>query len=193
MNKPIDVAESEVRCVFTSESHTPYEFVLPNPERNKERHEVRAAWQELSGFVEGYVREQGSEFIAMCNELGIFESLSGCDVDLLDDGHLIFDWNDGERPILTVVVRLDRQVVYSGRFKSGDVSGRDTHVRSIRAVLQRLMDESGRTACITVASQGSLTNVGGEDPASRGELSFTHQRTKADYLFSRQTMQPATT
>lgn len=106
---------------------------------------VTAEWKEIASSVPDWMRIQCGSFINTCRELGVFESVSDCDVGMLEDGHVIFDWNTGNLPMFTVIFWTDRRIVYAATFGNGDrISSNDADMASLREPLARMIREKGQ-------------------------------------------------
>ena len=65
-------------------------------------------------------------------------------MDRTEDSSVLFDWNYGHRPILSVLVTLGPKVVYAGRYKNGGkLSGEDPDLSFVTQPLIRMMEECG--------------------------------------------------
>ena len=108
------------------------------------RDAARAEWDAIAAHVSEEVRSLAEEFTALCERIGVLNCGSGCAVDDMGSDGVLFDWNDGHLPILSVMIRSGPQVVYSGKFKNGGrVSGTDSDLSFVAQALTRMMEEWG--------------------------------------------------
>ena len=117
---------------------------IPIPRETELRDAARAEWDAIAAHVSEEVRSLAEEFTALCERIGVLNCGSGCAVDDMGSDGVLFDWNDGHLPILSVMIRSGPQVVYSGKFKNGGrVSGTDSDLSFVAQALTRMMEECG--------------------------------------------------
>ena len=105
-------------------------------------------WAEVSTLMDdAKVRKRAEEFVKRCKGLGAFRTDPGCEVDLLDDNRVMFDWNNGKFPILTALVSEDT-ITFVAKFAEGKTAGEDSTstMVALKAVLSRLVEEIGDSA-----------------------------------------------
>ena len=103
-----------------------------------------ADWNSIAPELPVDVRSMAQEFVALCERLGALHCGSGCAVDNMGEDGVLFDWNDGRLPILSVLITPGLRVVYVGRFTDGgQVSGDDPSLSFVDRPLVRMMEECG--------------------------------------------------
>ena len=103
--------------------------------------EAESEWTKIVREVSAEVCELGQGFISICKK---WRALEKCAVDLLDDGTVLFDWNEGSRPILSVMIGPGQTVTYVGRFRNGGkMSGEDPNLSYVGQPLERMVREWG--------------------------------------------------
>ena len=101
-------------------------------------------WNSIAPELPVDVRSFAQEFVALCERLGALHCGSGCAVDNMGDDGVLFDWNDGRLPVLSVLITPGLRVVYVGKFKDGgQVSGDDPSLSFVDRLLVRMMEECG--------------------------------------------------
>lgn len=106
--------------------------------------EAESDWESIAPELPEEIRRVAAEFVSICKHYDAFQCGSGCVVDRMEDSSVLFDWNDGHRPILSVLVTLGPKVVYAGRFKNGGkLSGEDPDLSFVTQPLIRMMEECG--------------------------------------------------
>ena len=117
---------------------------IPIPRETDPGDAARAEWDAIAEQVSEEVRGLAEEFTALCERVGALDCGSGCSVDDMGSDGVLFDWNDGRLPILSVMISSGPQVVYSGKFKDGGrVSGADPDLSFVAHALTRMMEECG--------------------------------------------------
>ena len=99
------------------------------------------SWSEISAGLPPQARSMAEEFVRLCEESGAFLCDPGCAVDVVEEGHVLFDWNSGESPIFSVMVTAAPSVAYVGKFKDGKVTGEETTLGWMDGLLSRLVGE----------------------------------------------------
>lgn len=119
------------------------------------------SWREVAALVESSeVRKRAEEFVKRCERMGAFRTDPGCEVDLLDDNRVMFDWNNGKIPILTAMVS-EETVTFVAKFADGKAAGDDSTstMLTLRAVLSRLVEEIGDLAWQNMQTIPSATGM----------------------------------
>ena len=123
---------------------SPIGVSIPIPGETDLGDAARAEWDAIAAHVSEEVRSLAEEFTALCERIGALNCGSGCSVDDMGSDGVLFDWNDGRLPILSVMISSGPQVVYSGKFKNGGrVSGTDYDLSFVAKALTRMMEECG--------------------------------------------------
>ena len=138
--------------------------------------EVKASLPEDSPHL-----QLASDFFDACESLNAFAKAPGCAIDLLDDGGIMFDWNNGERPIFTVVITPENRVIDVGRFDDGKVTGDAKTLSLAKMHLRQFARENGldtwpmqHTMRETFYSLGPSLKEKEPSPAQAREPGFTH-------------------
>lgn len=104
-------------------------------------------WNEIASNLPDETRSMAESFVSLCINLGAFDCEPRCYVDTVEDGHVMFDWNNGELPLFTVVITPKPSVVYVGKFNEGKVSGEDHDVHAVRAPIERFLRQLREKTC----------------------------------------------
>lgn len=155
------------------------EFTAP---QEKLRNESRSEWNKIAEQVPEGAREIAEEFIELCENTGALGCKSGCTIDDIGKDGIIFDWNDGELPVLSVMIGPGSEVVYSARFKDGNrISGTDSHLEFVKPVLIRMIREWGN---LRYKSPMHVLSSRVERRPHRVELNYSfHQTEEARFQF----------
>lgn len=154
------------------------EFRLPYPvpaSVKRRRKDTMASWAEIGHTLSPTVLELAEEFVSACERKGAFYCDPGCYVDFIEDDQVMFDWNNGQLPIFTVLIGSDHpQVVFVGKFKEGKITGETTNLELLEAPLERLVKEIGNPVWTTAFSPDSSTHVVSVVSALAEPLSIPH-------------------
>ena len=141
------------------------------------------AWEEIGQTLPRDMKTLAQQFVDMCEEFGAFHCRVACEVDTADDDEIMFDWNNGELPIFTVVIAEGPRLVYAGRFSVGIVKGEVTELSLLESPLRKLVQEIGLKKWTTSATQDSSFRAVNVAAETEHELHYTiHQRTD-DYPY----------
>ena len=123
---------------------------IRSPEGEEAAREAVAEWEAVAPELPDAVRRLGEEFVSFCKPHEAFSCRPGCVVDRLEDGSVLFDWNDGKRPILSVMITPSASIAFAARFKNGGkVSGEDFDLAHVEKYLWRMMEECGHRSRTT--------------------------------------------
>ena len=106
-------------------------------------------------------KKMADNFVRICDQLGIFQSDIYCDIGPMWEDDVMFDWNNGLRPILTVVISTSSpKFVYSAKFDNEEFSGEDESLAFAGPLLVRFAKEVGITKCQNSAMQDLSLKAG---------------------------------
>lgn len=97
------------------------------------------AWEDIAPSLPRETRDIAQDFVDLCRNCGAFESDPPCNVDALDDGQVMFDWNNGEPPVFTVLIDYGPSIVCVGRFGDKKVVEEFDELRSAYYHLQNFL------------------------------------------------------
>ena len=97
------------------------------------------AWEDIAPSLSRETRGIAQDFVDLCISCGAFESDPPCNVDALDDGQVMFDWNKGEPPVFTVLIDHGPSIVCVGRFGDKKVVEEFDELRSVYYHLQEFL------------------------------------------------------
>ena len=140
-----------------------------------------APWKELKSSLPRETLSMASAFVALCEKYGAFNGDPNCNVDLVDDGQVMFDWNNGKLPVFTVMIAPGPRVIYVGRFAEGKVTGDENSLISVEAPLQRLVSTIGMNKWRTAALQGLLLSVTNESVAAERHYTLPPRAASSQY------------
>ena len=137
-----------------------------------------ADWNSIAPELPVDVRSFAQEFVSLCERLGALHCGSGCTVDNMGDDGVLFDWNDGRLPVLSVLITPGLRVVYVGRFKDGgQVSGDDPGLSFVDRLLVRMMEECGHP--IQNIAHSLVLSMRAIDEAAGGARIFSFRPTES--------------
>ena len=153
------------------------------------------SWSEISADLPPQARSMAEEFVRLCEESGAFHCDPGCAVDVVEEGHVLFDWNSGELPIFSVMVTAAPSVAYVGKFKDGKVTGEETTLGSMDRLLSRLVGEFGnkKWTKTTTPSRALSLNEASSSPIFGVGLHYTSPQAIENSRFSLQEVPHALT
>ena len=154
--------------------------------------EALADWAAVAPDLSASVRGLAEQFVALCTGLGALTCRPGCVVDSLEDGGVLFDWNDGQRPILSVMITSRASVAFAGRFiNGGKVSGEEPDLIHVEKHLERMMQECGHLSRTIGPSPVLLMRV--RDAAAADVRSYSsRQQPTSRCQYSRRMVPPTT-
>ena len=157
--------------------------------------ELLDEWAESRGEVTSQSQRQFADAIVeLCRRRGVLDSDPPGAICVMEDGSVMFDWNDGTLPMLTIVVTPKPSFAYAGRFISGKCRGEDeASLEVLDAALMRFVRERGTRVCQVNATLGSWLNVERRSPAE-GLFSIHPEHPNVDppnFRFTPQTVQVA--
>ena len=133
--------------------------ILPSEQRAVAE-EARSEWGSAAPELPDAARRLGEEFFAFCEQYDAFSCRPGCTVDQMDDGSVMFDWNDGTRPMLSVLIVPDGSVAFAVKFKDGDQDADEAHdLGRVKNHLVRMMEECGHRGWIPIHTHASLSRA----------------------------------
>ena len=139
--------------------------------------ETRESWVEIAPTLSSTTFDLAQQFISACVRKGAFYCDPGCHVDLIGDDQVMFDWNNGQVPIFTVLIGPDPpRIVFVGKFKKGKIKGETTNPELLDAHLDTLMKEIGNPLWTSTSSPDLLIHVVIEDLGLVAPLSIPHRR-----------------
>lgn len=169
-------------------------FFVPAP-MEKRRKETLEVWKEIAPTLSSATRELAQKFVDTCERKGAFYCAPQCHVDVIEDDQVMFDWNNGQFPIFTVLIGSDYpQVSLVGKFEEGKVTSEAASLEFLEPPLDKLVKEIGNPAWTTTFSLDSLTRevnaVSGAGvlpsiPLPQKETSLSSPQTTSPYLISR--------
>ena len=147
-----------------------------------------ADWAAIAPELSAPVRELANQFVALCTRLGALTCRPGCVLDALEGDSVLFDWNDGHRPILSVMITSRARAAFAGRFKNGGkVSGEEPDLVHVEKHLQRMMHECGHP--IRTTGPSPVLSMSGRDAVATGVRSYSfRQQTTESFQYSRPMM-----
>ena len=157
---------------------------IPIPRKPEIGDAARAEWDAIAAHLSEEVRGLAEEFAALCERMGALNCGSGCAVDDMGDDGVLFDWNDGQLPVLSVMISPGPQVSYAGKFKTGGrVSGTDSNLSLVAQVLTRMMEECGFPVQYTSHTPVLWTSVEGAAQAKVVQSYSSLPQTTMPFLF----------
>ena len=85
-----------------------------------------ASWEAVKPLLPDKVRQMAGDFVKLCQQTHAFHSNLGCNIDLVHEDSVMFDWNDGTLPMFTALITPNPMIVFVGRFKDGTVKGENS-------------------------------------------------------------------
>ncbi len=147
----------------TAEFGLPYS---PLPPAKKRRKETLVSWAEVGPTLSPSTQELAEKFVYTCERKGLFYCDPGCRIDGIDDDQIMFDWNNGQFPIFTVLIGSDHPpVVFVGKFKEGKITGETTTLELLESPLDRLVQEIGNPLWTPTFSPDLSTHIANVVPA----------------------------
>ena len=104
---------------------------------------VLAAWEEIAPSLPPSTRLLAKDVVDLCERYRAFSTNPACDVGLIDDDCIMFDWNNGNYPILTLVVTPERTIIYVGKSRDGKTTGETDNLNFVKMLLSELVREIG--------------------------------------------------
>ena len=118
------------------------------------------SWEEIAPSLPLEMRELARGFVELCGKCNAFYSDPACQVDVVEEGQVMFDWNNGRLPVFTVLITDEPLVVHVGRLADGKVRGSAPDLGRVGMPLRRFVQEIGKKTCQkTVASPDSSLRV----------------------------------
>ena len=84
-----------------------------------------------------------SDFVALCQKAHAFHCDLGCNIDLVDEDSVMFDWNDGTLPMFTALITHSPRIVFVGSFEYGSVKGENKTLDAVAVNLIHFVKELG--------------------------------------------------
>ena len=160
---------------------------IPIPRETESRDAARTEWDAIAANMPEDVRDLAEEFISLCERIGALNCGSGCVVDDMGSDGVLFDWNDGHLPILSIMIGSGSKIAYSGKFKGGGrVSGTDFDLSFVTQALTRMMEECGLPVKYTSHSPVLSMRVKDAAPETVVQSYSFHTPTPIVFLFSQQ-------
>ncbi len=104
-----------------------------------------ASWEEVKPLLPDKVRHMAGDFVKLCQQTHAFHSNLECNIDLVDEDSVMFDWNDGTLPMFTALITPNPMIFFVGRFKDGTVKGENSTLdlaeKNLRYFVNRLGNE----------------------------------------------------
>lgn len=98
------------------------------------------------------------QFIDICNRHKIFNSDLECKVSSMWKGDIMFDWNNGEIPVLTTVISSSSpKFVFSVKLRDKKLSGEDETIDFADPVIAEFAKELGIKKCQNSTTLDSLS------------------------------------
>jgi len=111
-------------------------------------------WEEAQKLLPPATLELAQEFVDFCIGEGAFLSEPACHIEALDEGRVIFDWNDGTLPVFTVLITEQRGFVFSGISAEAEKKGKTPNLNEVVTALPDFV-ETGRQLWPIGVLQGS--------------------------------------
>ena len=121
--------------------------------------EALQMWKEAQPLLPRGTLNLAQQFTNHCVRVGAFVSEPVCCIEALDEGRIIFDWNDGSGPCFTVIISEQAGFVYSGISSEREKRGQ---TRDLEEVTNALPDfvETGNQLWWKHVLQGSSLKRG---------------------------------
>ena len=128
------------RSTFVHTPATDYDALITERQLGW-RDEALEEWKEIRTMLSPQLAQQVEDFVQLSDESGVYFCSPGCSVDLLEDGSVMFDWNDGTLPIFTVMITVNMEVVHVGHFADGKIKGEGRGLSIVGMHLERFVRE----------------------------------------------------
>ena len=63
------------------------------------------------------------DFMALCQKVNAFHCDLECNIDLMDEDSVMFDWNDGTLPMFTALITHGPKIVFRWQFRIRECEG----------------------------------------------------------------------
>ena len=124
-----------------SRASTADNSVLITEQQRCWRDDALEEWGEMRAFLPQKLEQLAQEFVRLCDDSGAFFCSPGCSVDHLEDGSVMFDWNDSALPIFTTMITVEMQVIHVGHFSDGKIKGEGHGLSFVEMHLDRFVRE----------------------------------------------------
>jgi len=134
------------------------------------------------------VEKLAHNFVKICEQHGVLQSKIECDIGPMWEDDIMFDWNNGSCPVLTVVISASSpKFVYSGNFGTGDFSGEEESLNFAGSLLARFAEALGIIRCQNSAMRDILLKAG-SGAGKAASLGSTPQVENYSFQYSAQQM-----
>lgn len=127
-------------------------------ENHKEALEM---WEEAKTLIPQGTLDLAQQFVDCCVRVGAFVSKPACCIDALDEGRIIFDWNDGSGPCFTVLISEQAGFVFSGISPEREQRGQTSDLEEVTNALPDFV-ETGNQLWWRNVLQGSSLRRGSD-------------------------------
>ena len=154
------------------------------------RKETIEAWDEIAPTLSSATRELAQQFVDLCKEKGAFSCDPMCHIDDMECDQIMFDWNNGQLPIFSVLIGPDPPLIaFAGQFLDGEITGEMSTFDLLEAPLDKLTKEIGTSLWTTPSLHDSSTLIASVTKEVDEPHSTLHTPT-GSYLSSPQTTPP---
>ena len=118
---------------------------IRRPKYSAEQRSIRvlASWKDVKYILPAKVRNIGCDFVDLCQEHHAFHCDPECNIDIVDEDSVMFDWNNGALPIFTALITPSPSITFVGSFEYGKVKGEASNLDSVRVNLIHFVNEIG--------------------------------------------------
>ena len=102
-----------------------------------------ASWEAVKPLLPDKVRQMAGDLVKLCQQTHAFHSNLECNIDLVHEDSVMFDWNDGTLPMFTVLITPNPMIVFVGRFQDGTVKGENSTLDLAETNLRYFVNKLG--------------------------------------------------
>ena len=97
--------------------------------------EALQMWKEAQPLLPRGTLDLAQQFMDRCVRVGAFVSEPVCCIETLDEGRIMFDWNDGSGPCFTVLISEQAGFVFSGISSAREQRGQTRDLEEVANAL----------------------------------------------------------
>ena len=127
--------------VFSSVMKKEANSTLRSPFFQSENYkEAMEMWDEAKKDLPQGTVELAQPFVDYCIQVGAFVFNPGCHIEALDSGRVIFDWNNGQLPVFTVIISERIGFVFSGISSKTEEKGTASDLKEVTGLLPEFVE-----------------------------------------------------
>ena len=135
------------------------------------------SWEEVEPLLQGEIRRMACDFMVLCQKVRAFHCDLECNIDLMDEDSVMFDWNDGTLPMFTALITHGPKIVFVGSFEYGSVKGENSTLDAVSVNLIHFVKEIGSEIWENSVLQDSWLREEKASPGA-GPVYIPHRRTE---------------